>query len=386
MWGKSGSEAGAVLMTTAVVLVVLLGLAALAIDLSLALNERRTGQNAADHAALSASWAKCNGNDPVAAANSSVVRNGYTTAELTLTNTGGNEYDAHIDTSIDTFFASLMGSDAMAVSARAMANCTPGGGSAGAVFALGDTCRSVYGKRQIDLSGSSQNIYGGIHSNDDIHVGGSNNDLGGGNGNPPTDPVTYVSVFDEGGSGNSVDPLYPQQVAPRTAPVSFGLADYDTGGAAAQTAAAAGQYYRVDGDIDGTFIQSNGDGLYYATGDITLDVTVDLDVTLVAEGVIEVSASNSILDPYIDNLLLYGANPYTGIERCDKFVVSIGGSSSAWSGIIYGPHGLVELNGSSTTTFTGSIISYAVRFNGSDLTVIFDPSLFPGDPDLRLSE
>ena len=55
--GVVGDESGAVLVFTVVIMAVLLMFAALAIDLPMQMNERRTAQNAADHAALSATWA-----------------------------------------------------------------------------------------------------------------------------------------------------------------------------------------------------------------------------------------------------------------------------------------------------------------------------------------
>ncbi len=66
--------------------------------------------------------------------------------------------------------------------------------------------------------------------------------------------------------------------------------------------------------------------------------------------------------------------------------VLLDGSNQDWSGIIYGPNGLIELSGSSNTALTGSLIGYSVRLNGSDLTIIADPSLFPGDPFVALEE
>ena len=109
-------------------------------------------------------------------------------------------------------------------------------------------------------------------------------------------------------------------------------------------------------------------------------------MTLVAEDELTISGSNMELEPYVDNLLVYGARVYSGIDQCDKFVVSMGGSNQEWTGIIYGPNGLVEMNGSSNTTLTGSLLGYSVRLNGSNLTIIADPSFFTGDPFVALVE
>ncbi len=163
----------------------------------------------------------------------------------------------------------------------------------------------------------------------------------------------------------------------------FVLAAYDTGGSAA--VAAGAQYWRVDGDIDGSYIENLGDGLYYATGDILLNSSdVDLDVTLVAEGRVTISGSGQQLRPFLNGLLIFAAQPYSGIDQCDKFVVSLGGSDQNWFGLIYGPNGLIEMSGSTNATLTGSLIGYSVRLNGSSITIVADPDLFPAEPIMKL--
>lgn len=374
-------ENGVVLLITSMALLVLMGLMALAIDMSLAMTDRRTAQNAADHAALSAAYTKCTSGNPTAAANAAVIRNGYTVSDLTLSHLGGNSYEAVIDSENPTFFGRVLGFSALDVSTRAVGDCSAGGGGGNAIFAMGDTCES-FGKEQLDISGSSQTVYGGVHSNDNADISGSNNDFG--DTNPPLDPFTYVSSITQGGSNNDYDAGYPAQIGILPPPVTFNLGDYQPGGSSA--IAAGSNYFYVNGDIDGSFIESNGNGLYYATGKIDMDKTVNLDVTLVAEDELKISGSSMTLDPYLDGLLAYGANVYSGIDQCDKFVVSMGGSNQNWTGIIYGPHGLVEMNGSSNTALTGSLVGYSVRLNGSNLTIIADPSLFPGDPFVALVE
>lgn len=90
-----------------------MGLMALALDMSLAMVDRRTAQNAADHAALSAAYARCTSGNPVAKANASVVRNGYDVSELTLNHQGGNKYEAMIDSDNPTFFGRVLGFTAL---------------------------------------------------------------------------------------------------------------------------------------------------------------------------------------------------------------------------------------------------------------------------------
>ncbi|MDJ0663116.1 MAG: pilus assembly protein TadG-related protein [Acidimicrobiia bacterium] len=376
---KGPSEEGAVLVTVTVSLVVLLMLSALAVDIGMVMVARRAVQNAADHAALSAAWADCHGNDPTTAAQTATIRNGHTAGDLTLTEPSSGEWEASVGDDVALGFAQLLGLSTLSVNANAAAACTGASSASTSIFALGDNC-SNWGKDQIDISGSNQTIYGGVHSNDGIRIGGSSNDFG--TTNPPVDTVTYVDYFTNGGGGNTFDTGYPQSITPQSSPVNFELADYQPG--SSNATAAGSEYYYRNGDIDGSYIESRGDGLYYAKGNIKLDKTITADVTLVAEGFIEFSASDQELNPYVDGLLAFGAQPYSGVEQCDKFVVNMGGSSNEWTGIIYGPNGLIEFNGSDNTTVTGSLIGYSVRLNGSNITIDSGGSGLPPDFKVQL--
>ena len=126
------------MVITATLLVVLVGIAALAIDLSLAMAERRDAQNAADHAALSAAWAHCASESPVDAANESVVSNGYTASQLTLTNPDTGQYGAAVASTSGVFFAKIWSSADIAVATSSVAECQVGGGSGYAIQTFGD--------------------------------------------------------------------------------------------------------------------------------------------------------------------------------------------------------------------------------------------------------
>ena len=380
-------ERGATMVFLLITLGVLLLFAGLAIDVPIAMNERRTAQNAADHAALSAAYAECTGADAVSAANASVVNNGYDIAALTLTDLGGGEYEATVQATSETYFTGAIGLDTFAVSTTARAECTASGGSGYAIFAIGDTC-----ERQIDIPGSNQMVYGGVHSNRNIHVGGDTNDLGGGNGDPPVDPVTRVVINPDGGKTPDYDAGYPLLTTYTSAPISYDIAHYRPGGAAATAAAAVGEYFDFTGSpITGTEVQANGDGLYYTDDKIDIgDSNLTYTLTLVSEyddDGIKISGSNQDLDPYVDGLLAFSTmNHADNDDKCSKFSVAMSGSSNAWSGIVYAPDGMIEMSGSSNSTLSGSLIGYTVRVNGSNVNIQADPSLYPGDPVTRITQ
>ena len=62
------AEQGAVAITVAICMVVLMGFAALAMDGGLGFDDRRGTQNAADNAALAAAWSSSSGPIPSSAA------------------------------------------------------------------------------------------------------------------------------------------------------------------------------------------------------------------------------------------------------------------------------------------------------------------------------
>lgn len=363
-------------------MVAILAAGALAIDLGSTLVERREARNAADHAALAAAWAECEGANPQTAANESVARNGYSAGDLTLQKVAAGKYMATVDTSVSMTFGGAVGIGSVDVSGEATALCDSGGtGTANAIYAFGDTCTiDPLGKIQLDFSGSNNRVYGGIHSNLNIWISGSNNDLGLGNGTPPVDPVTYVTEIGDKVEEQEFDAGYPQQTNAEPAPDWLDVNDYAPGGTAAAWAAGQGKYFSFTRKVTSDDITS--DGLYYTTDEIDLvDGNIDWDITMVARGSIKVSGSNQTLDPFVDGVLAFGAIPYGGIDQCDKFVVAMSGSANEWTGLIYAPYGLIEFSGSDNSALTGALLGYAVRINGSNQTIIADPSLFPYEGD-----
>ena len=384
---RDNGERGAVMVFFVLSLTLLILFAGLAIDVPIAMNERRTAQNAADHAALAAAYAFCQGEDEATAAETSAAANGYAASELSLVENGDGDFSAEISTSSDSFFASIIGIDEFAVATDARAECTGGGGSGYAIFAIGDTC-----DKQIDVSGSNQEFYGGIHSNRNIHTSGSSNDYGGGNGVPPVDEVTRVSTANSGGGSFSADPGYPQYSPTQAPPFTFDIGRYRPGGGAATAAAALGQYFDFTGsEIKGEDIDDNGDGLYYTDDKIDIgDSDLSYNVTLVSEyedDGIKISGSNVDLHPYVDGLLAFSTMDHSSNDdKCSKFSIAMSGSSNSWSGVVYAPDGMIEMSGSSNSTLTGSLIAYTVKLNGSDLRIQADPSGTLKPPITRLTE
>lgn len=390
---KRSNEGGAVLITVAVGTVALIAAAALAVDLGSTLVERRHARNAADHAALAAAWADCNGDIPLNAANASVIRNDYETSELTLSPTTDG-WQAVIATTVDMTFASVVGFDSVGVTGEAEAECGGGSNFTGAILAFGTGCFPAEGD-QILWGGSNAEVWGGLHSNDNIEISGSSGDFGVGNGNPPLDTVTYSGfndpdgdpAFYDQGSDNSFD-VAPFWVPSQSDPGLFTLSDYDTGGRYALEA--GGDYHRIVGKI--TIDDIAGPGLYYAAsgggeqGDIDIGSAITGAYTFVAEGTIKIQASDSNVTPYTsDNLLMWGAHEPSEISvKCQSSVVEVSGQASQWTGLIYGAGGQLRFNGSQSASLSGSLLGFGVSVSGQNFTIHSDASLFPPPGSPRL--
>lgn len=400
---RASVERGQVILIVALGLVVLVGAVGLAIDGGRLFLERRDAQGAADHAAITAAVAFCtDGDTPAAAAAEGVesaALNGFDndspTVVASVTPEAENRFHAEITSSSATAFMQVLGIDTFEVTAEAVARCIGSGGPGpGAVFAGGDTCNSssVY---TFHVSAGGQRVYGGVHANDDVYIDSKPNwwtDDGAG------DPFTYAGTlvknespifYPTGSTSNNVfqqaspAPGYPrQQGPPRAWPGSYGPTDVPARLAAYKALAQKpnaddpnNEFTYVNGDLSNL----TDDGLYYVTGKVDVSsVSSDLDVTLVAEGSIKLSASSWALSPFQDGLLAFSALQKTGDKVCDEFTVALSGGSTTWNGIIWAPGGLVEMSGSSDATLNGTIISWAVRMNGQNLSIKYDGSLFGG--------
>ena len=382
---RLSSDRGVILPMTAFLSIGLFGIAAVVVDGGRIYAENRHLQATADQAGLSAADAHCTGGDPVAVAGSVAVANGYDASAATVTPdydpatggigaTGTEFVKVELESTIPTTFGQVIGMDTMVTNARAVVNCRVGDGGYYAVFAGGNNCEDL-GKLQLDIPGSNETVIGGTHTNGNGWISGSDNDFQG--------PFTHVGPFGMGGTGTSFLTGYPAQIGPQPWPVTFDRDYYRD----LALLGGPNRFY-VNGEIDGSFIESNGDGLYYATGIIKVDKSdISASVTLVSEQTVEFSGSNQDLTAYVDDLLAFGGIEKIGIERCDQFGVSMNGSNNLWIGIVYAPLSLIEMNGSDNgTVIRGSLIGWSVRLNGQEILIEGDFVQIPGAPAIAIWE
>jgi hypothetical protein len=296
--------------------------------------------------------------------------------------------------SVDTFFASMFGTDIFNANAQAIAVLRPGGYLSqvdSVLVALGGGCD----EKTIDGSGSTNYIIGGIHSNEDLYLGGSNYTIYG--------SVTTVDDVELSGSGNVFKDGYEEGSSSISDPFAglstdmFKPSGSEVLGKIVHDIRPYGSGDKVELEkLPSTLYNKStrklADGVYYAGNlDIYLgEGGMGGTVTLVTDGIIQIS-DRVELNAYVDGLLLYsGKNDLKDYDPCKNAVIKISGSGnnkpkvtesggivywvetdSYLRGLIYAPHGQVEFSGSKVSVI-GAVVSATIKENGSDLLFVKD--------------
>ena len=383
-------EQGAVAITVAVCLLVLMAFTSIALDVSSGYESRRRTVNSTDAAALAAAWEDCNpvvsgAPDPVGAALDMAALNGYDTTapdvSVAVTELTDGEFEVTIATRVDSAFGAAAGIDgdgAMTVVSRSVAACLAHPFLGGyAVFASGPT--ACTGGVELDLSGASKLINGGLHSNGEIKVTGSDTEING--------IVTYVG-------GSNFEPSTQLATEPPI-PLDIDIDEFAPGSSRASAAAGLGAYVDATGnDIDNGYLTANGyatgtggsvtithSGIYYTDGDITLNNATSapgVRLTFVAHGQISVRGSGNFtaFEPLTGTgtdpgLLMFSnfLDPASGGPTCTGNAIQWSVSSGNWTGVIFAPYGAARQSSASNASLNGSIIAYTVDLSGADFSI-----------------
>lgn len=383
---RLASERGASAIVVGLSLIVLVGFAALAVDGGSAYLERRDTQRAADNAALAAAWEACN---PLASGSPGAVQagvntaaaNGYTTG-VTVQQVSGNRYRAEISVDRDTGFGGVIGQETITVVSETEVDCDAELDLSGAaVFAGANNCPGV----ELSLTGSSQIVNGGVHSNGSVQLQGSSVTING--------TVTYL----EGSAPSGVTSVQLPP-PPLAYPPEFSIDRFKPGGEV-WLATDPNKRFEFNGNIrNSDFGGSNGNngslvmtqpGIYYINGDLSI-TNVSLGgaaategVTFIVEGQINLQGSGnlrafapiytgSFTDPSRADPGMFMASPFPGYNAgCNgnNEAISFSASSSEWTGIIFAPNGLVRMSQAQGLTLNGGIFSYRVNLSGSDIDI-----------------
>ena len=275
----------------------------------------------------------------------------------------------------DTFLAGLIGRSHMAATAEAAGLLTDRYPAvANAIWADADCEHSTVCK----LSGSYQEVDGGIHSNANLDLSGV-----GTIANPAvfTSTLEYAQDAQLDEDKIVITPTWgisnPVHVAVDFLPPLFFVSDYAPGGSRAISAT---NYFVYD-SVPGTPNMIMQSGLHFSLDPDGLnvghmDTIAPLLITIVvADGLITVLDDTYFL-PYIDGLLLFSP---AGDKDCPSNVnaIKLVGSELDWEGFVYAPNGHVLMSASDNSSMRGSIVAWTIDLSGSDFSLSYDPKYDP---------
>jgi Flp pilus assembly protein TadG len=399
-------EQGQASMLLAVCMVVVIGIAGLAVDVGHMRYAKRQLQTLADSAALAGATelSHCGGTancDAMqTAAQQSVTENGVTlgtflaqcsgsVSGLTLElnngpcaldtsdpNNGDSGYvEAVMTQSQPMYFARILGLNSMTISARAEAKV---GNSPFCVVALGSAGLTF------------QSNGGGITASCGLMVDSDSTTAFQANGANVT--ASQISV--DGGdqiNGGTVSPTPITGAPPLPDPLSYLTPPSASGCTYSSTVSVSSGSQTLSAGTYCGGIQLNGGSLSLNPGTYILDgfglqvnsgsisgtgVTVYL-----AQGSVQFNGANNV------DLAAPTTGSYAGIlfyqSATDATAATInGGAAAAFQGALYFPDSAVQLNGSNTAAYT-IVVSKSVQINGSDFNIGSDYSSLPGGSPIK---
>ena len=390
-------DRGVTAVITAMALLVLLGMAAVAIDGSNLYRERGDAQSGADLSAYAAAYESCIGGsdaDAIAAGEAQAASNGYPAGEVTIVKDGAG-WRSTIDTQIAGSFSRVLDADPLSTGASAVAECQVAvGGNLPVIFA-GGQCGS---DPTFDMSGNLATFNGDVHTNDNLKIPGNNNDF---NGN-----TTYVSTLTLTGNNNTFG-SGPTQVPWMNWPAGLQLDpnDYLPGGPV--DGMYPGQYFSYSTNGDVKIDNATPDGVHVLLGDgkFIFDVTgLTATLTLVVipntsdKGTIEISKSDLNITAFHDDILFYtefwkggtdypySPPPYGSPPVCGASAIQMSANTNVFNGLFVAPRGMIEWNGNNHI-LNGGLAGWNLKFNGENTTINAIPGGGSGgDPVTWLSE
>lgn len=358
--GLVSGESGQALVAVAVTVTVLLGGAALAVDLGASYAAKQKLQIAADEAALAGARALSNSVSNTAAARTSALdyaeMNGADRGNTTVTVPyNGNKYKIEVvcTQKVNYGFASVFGKTSGMVTARAVAECQTMRGPFDYAIFSGST------NYELQFNVGYMRVGGSIHSNDDVALRSTDIVVNG-------DVETVNDMYINGGvtiNGECVGAQINRDgavVARNDQGPYVDMPDFtETIKAAAQR---AGTYYRNSQKFFSS-TQYYGNHVYvdepvYVEGDISFStpIVVSGSGIIIATGNITFNAA-SVLAPG-SSVCFYSKNGNIQVNAGEITV----------DGLLYAPNGMIQANTASFTV-NGRVVANKLQFNSSVVKV-----------------
>ncbi len=346
---------GGVAILFALCLPVLIGFAALAVDLARINLTKVELQNAADAAALGGArslsdtgsypnWSAATAT-ALNVARRNFANDGHLIQDATI-NTGYRNNDPSIRVTIaisgtqnngplPLFFAPILGIAPKVIQASAVATITGGGGPFDYAIFSGSTSNNM------SINGSSYNIKGSVHANKNLDINGSSITI--------TGAAEARGTVTTNGSNLNIGSILPNDA--RDIPMP------DQSASIAAAAAAAHQTYTGSKTINGSSITSNPIYVQGSPGTITVNgSSFTATGAVMADGNITINGSGAASGN--SQVCFYSKNGN----------ITLNGGSYALNGVLYAPNGSIFINGSSITV-NGSIVGKKININGSSFKV-----------------
>lgn len=375
----------------ALLLPVLLGFTALAVDFGDARQRKAQAQNSADFAALAGAGVLKSGTVAQAKTEAETYagKNGFADRVVNIPPSSGVKagdskcVEVVTSSSSPAVFGALFGVDTFDVAARATACATPPIGGAYSVFAGTTTCTN-----SLNFSGSNRKINGNVHTNNDARITSSGTVING--------EATYLSgAAPEGNITYNPTTNNPRKLdEPLAYPDNFNIADYAPGGAKAELAISQLKYHFAGtANINLAWLTANlaynplsktiAPGLYYTSGNIDLSgngFNAAGATFVTSNGIIHFNGNSfnfSSWDP--DGLLLFSNKSDTSCAT-NQAVIKLNGNTHFWSGIMFAPNGPIDFAGTNSgASLEGRLVANTVNLSGSN-QVLSRNDAWPGRP------
>jgi hypothetical protein len=336
------SDKGSIAIMMFPAVLVLFGLAALAVDMGFNYTRQGGLQAIVDAAALGGARGGVN----LANATTIANRNGYTngvggvTVALTPLPTivAPTQLQVRISAPQTVFFASIFGTTSRLITAQATATAVP---TAPAILAVGNSC-SGYG---VQLNGGPLTITGNVASNSTVEYYVSSATTNG--------SITYNSACGAPVTGGST---ITGGTSPGTSTNPFASIT-----AASFTCTVVGATLSI-----GPILTPNA--VYCATGGIDVNLTPAsvATVTFVANGQINFSGNDGNLTARQNGFVAYSAS---NLDCPASQAINIGNATVVMNGSFYAPNGCINFSGN-TMTVNGSLVGNSVQINAGGNSVV----------------
>jgi hypothetical protein len=374
---QAAAEGGVIVVLVAGMLVVILGMAALAIDVGSFYQAQRQAQSAADAAALAASQDLPTSTNAAANDGTTYGLRNFPTSTVVVTpnyKNNSSQVQVKVTAQTPTFFGQLFGITHATVSATAVAG-GDGTSAPAAIFGYDDSCSGT----GVQINSNSASISGAVITNGVLEedTNTKSNITTATYGGPlgcsfvDNSPNKKGATFKYAPTVNAALQAFPtdySQNAPACTTTSAVPLVWSASGP--QNNIPAGVYCAPEIDITGNNI----------TGGPT-DVCGTCGVVFIAQKFVITGNNDSFTAPGGNNNLLFYDTDTTGKS---PFVVGPQGNSIAINGAIYAPNDTVEIDGNSAGT--GFIEGNDVIINGNSFTITGAGPVMGGDGNSSLTQ